>query len=425
MSYYFYYLLENKIFVARNAEFFENSLMVQEASGIHGLFESSRSDRGVELIQEEDTQPSENTNEVHNEVVPIEVEPQNVEVYIHRSARIPQAPDRYGFYVDVAEYELGDLNEPPNYKVALSDPKFYKWLEAMNMEMQSMKDNQVWVLVDLPPNGQTVRSKWLFNKKTDMDGNIHTFKAHFVAKRYTQTYCVDYGETFSPVADIRAIRILIAIATENHKEILDGNSKKGYTPMIEKRDYRKSQGAKTPSEVQRMQRVPYASAIGSIIEIYWTAVKTILNYLRNTKDMVLVYGAKPEAELKKSTKQSTTAMSSTEVGYITTAEASMEAVWMRKFIDGLRNVMPSNKRQMLCDNEPAIVIANDPGILKGARNFQRKYNYIREVIQEREIVLKKVHTHDNVADPFTKPMSLNKHYEHAMTIGIVPASSLM
>ncbi|GKF96670.1 retrotransposon protein, putative, ty1-copia subclass [Tanacetum coccineum] len=43
------------------------------------------------------------------------------------------------------------------------------------------------------------------------------------------------------------------------------NSKKGYTPMMEKPNYRKSQGAKTPTEVQRMRRVPYDSAIGSII----------------------------------------------------------------------------------------------------------------------------------------------------------------
>nr|GFC26525.1 hypothetical protein [Tanacetum cinerariifolium] len=101
------------------------------------------------------------------------------------------------------------------------------------------------------------------------------------------------------------------------------NSKKGYTPMMEKPDYRKSQGAKTPTKVQRMQRVPYASAIGSIMyavrctrpnvafaqnlcscfqqnpsEIHWTDVKTILKYSRNTKDMVLVYGAKPKDELK-------------------------------------------------------------------------------------------------------------------------------
>ncbi|GJX88139.1 retrotransposon protein, putative, ty1-copia subclass [Tanacetum coccineum] len=192
------------------------------------------------------------------------------------------------------------------------------------------------------------------------------------------------------------------------------SSKKGSTPMIEKPDYRKSQGL-----------IMYA--------IYLTADKTILKYLRNTKEMVLVYGEKLEAELKvscyvdKSAKQSTTAMSLTKAEYIAVVEASMEAVWMRKLIDGLGYVMPSNKRpiEMLCDNEPAIAITDDPRILKGARHFQKKYHYIREVIQEGEIVLKKVHTYDNVADTFTKPMPYNKHYEHAMVIGIFHASSLM
>ncbi|GJV07061.1 retrotransposon protein, putative, ty1-copia subclass [Tanacetum coccineum] len=71
--------------------------------------------------------------------------------------------------------------------------------------MQSMKDNEVWVLVELPPNGKTAGSKWLFKKKTDMDGAVHTYKARLVAKGYTQTPGIDYEETFSPVAAIRAI----------------------------------------------------------------------------------------------------------------------------------------------------------------------------------------------------------------------------
>ncbi|GJS67923.1 retrotransposon protein, putative, ty1-copia subclass [Tanacetum coccineum] len=219
MGYYFYNPLENKIFVARNAEFVKNSLMVQEASGSLRLLESSGSGGGLKLIQEKDTQPSENTSEVHNKVTPTKVEPQNVKVPIRRSARIPQAPDRYGFYVDVEEHELGDLNEPPSYKAALSDLEFDKWLEAMNTEMQSLKDNQVWILVDLPPNGRIVRSKWLFKKKTDIDGMVHTFKARLVAKGYTQTYGVDYGETFYPVSDIRSIRILLSIAAFYDYEI--------------------------------------------------------------------------------------------------------------------------------------------------------------------------------------------------------------
>ncbi|GKC77425.1 retrotransposon protein, putative, ty1-copia subclass, partial [Tanacetum coccineum] len=160
--------------------FFENSLTLQEARRSHGMLEASRSDVGLEFIQEDDTQPFKNTIKIHDEI-------------------------------KSNKHELGDLNEPPNYKAALvtlSDPK---WLDAMNTEMQSMKDNQVWCLVDLPPNGQTVGSKWLFKKKINMDDNVHTFKACLVAKGYTHTYGVDYGETFSLVADIRAIRTLLAI----------------------------------------------------------------------------------------------------------------------------------------------------------------------------------------------------------------------
>ncbi|GJS85540.1 hypothetical protein Tco_0752081 [Tanacetum coccineum] len=94
-----------------------------KASESHGLLEISGSDKGLEIIQEEDTQPFKNTSKKHNEVAPIEVEPQNVGIPICRSTRIPQAPDRYGYYVDVEEYELGDLDEPPNYKAALVDPE--------------------------------------------------------------------------------------------------------------------------------------------------------------------------------------------------------------------------------------------------------------------------------------------------------------
>ncbi|GKA74911.1 retrotransposon protein, putative, ty1-copia subclass [Tanacetum coccineum] len=52
-----------------------------------------------------------------------------------------------------------------------------------------------------------------------MDGIVRTYKAHLVSKGYTQLYGVDHGETFSPIADIRAIRILISIAAYNDYEI--------------------------------------------------------------------------------------------------------------------------------------------------------------------------------------------------------------
>ncbi|GJR16235.1 retrotransposon protein, putative, ty1-copia subclass [Tanacetum coccineum] len=172
MGYYFYFPPKNKIVVARYAEFLEKNLISQEVS--------------FKPPQEE--------------VVPI-----------RRPTRTHRAPDRLCLNIEVEEHSLRDLNEPNNYKVAILDSESNMWVDVMNAEMQSMKDNQVWCLVDLPPNCKTVGSKWLFKKKTDMDGIVHTYKAHLVAKGYTQTYGVDYEETFSPIADIRAIKILIAI----------------------------------------------------------------------------------------------------------------------------------------------------------------------------------------------------------------------
>ncbi|GKD81550.1 retrotransposon protein, putative, ty1-copia subclass [Tanacetum coccineum] len=180
ISYYFYFPPENKIVVARYAEFFEKNLITQEVSG-----------RAMDLeeIQNEDTSPSEITSEI-----PMKVK-------------------------EAEEHSLGDLNEPTSYKSAMLDSESNKWIDAINAEIQSLMDNMVWVLVDLPPGCKTVGSKWIFKKKTDMDGIVHTYKSRLVAKGYTQLYGVDYEETFTPVPNIKAIRILISIAAYYDYEI--------------------------------------------------------------------------------------------------------------------------------------------------------------------------------------------------------------
>ncbi|GKD81930.1 retrotransposon protein, putative, ty1-copia subclass, partial [Tanacetum coccineum] len=78
-------------------------------------------------------------------------EPQSDIIPIRRSTRIRNAPNRMCLYIDAEEHELGDLGEPANYKAALLDLESDKWLNAINVEMQSMKDNGVWDLVDLSP----------------------------------------------------------------------------------------------------------------------------------------------------------------------------------------------------------------------------------------------------------------------------------
>ncbi|GJY89219.1 retrotransposon protein, putative, ty1-copia subclass [Tanacetum coccineum] len=177
IGYYFYFPPENKIVVARYAEFFKKSRITQEVSG-----------RAIDLkeIQDKDTSPSKITSEIPMQVEGFEP-PQEEVIPIRRSERSRRVPNRLCLNVEAEEYSLGDLNEPTSYKAAILDSESNKWIDAMNAEIQSMMDNMVWVLVDLPPGCKTVGSKWIFKKKTDMDGIVHTYKVRVRIKKKTRS----------------------------------------------------------------------------------------------------------------------------------------------------------------------------------------------------------------------------------------------
>ncbi|PKI52678.1 hypothetical protein CRG98_026938, partial [Punica granatum] len=137
-----------------------------------------------------------------------------------RSSRIRHEPERYGFLVTQNnDVLLIDDDEPTTYAEAVIGPDSEKWLVAMRSEMESMYTNQVWTLVDPPEGAKLIGYKWVFKKKTDMDGNVITFKRRLVAKGFRQVHGVDYDETFSPVAMLKSIRILLAIAAYYDYEI--------------------------------------------------------------------------------------------------------------------------------------------------------------------------------------------------------------
>ena len=64
----------------------------------------------------------------------------------------------------------------------------------------------------LPEGQKAIQSKWIFKRKTDTDGNVTVYKARLVAKGLSQVQGVDYDETFSPVAMLKSVRIILAIA---------------------------------------------------------------------------------------------------------------------------------------------------------------------------------------------------------------------
>ena len=61
---------------------------------------------------------------------------------------------------------------PTTVEEALSTPERGCWHDAMEKEMKSLHDNDVWELVELPENRKPVGSKWVFKAKTDTDGHV-------------------------------------------------------------------------------------------------------------------------------------------------------------------------------------------------------------------------------------------------------------
>nr|GFB13705.1 hypothetical protein [Tanacetum cinerariifolium] len=291
------------------------------------------------------TSPSKITSEI-----PMEVEgfkpPQEEEAPIYRSEWPHQAPDSLCLNVEVEEHSLGDLNEPANYKAAI---------------LQSVKTylGKCFAMKDLGEAAFILVIKIYRDRSRRLIGLCQSAYMDKILKRCRMDY-----------------------------------SKRGYIPMQERLDLNKTQGASTLGEVKRMQNVPYALAVGSImLEI---------------------------------SKKSTTAMSATEAEYIAASEAGMEAVWIRKFISGIGIVPTINEPiRMFCDNSATLHFTNEPGVQKGARHFHRKYHYVCECIKLGEIKFLKVHTDDNLADPFAKTLSNKKLTQHTKSMGLRLASSFL
>ncbi|KAK4403171.1 Retrovirus-related Pol polyprotein from transposon TNT 1-94 [Sesamum angolense] len=209
-----------------------------------------------------------------------------------------------------------------------------------------------------------------------------------------------------------------------------------------------------------MLGIPYASAVGNIQyvaqctrpdiayalsvtsryqacagEAHWTAVKTILKYLRRTKDVFLVYGGgelilegfsdasfqsdDDDAKLQsgfvfklnggvvawKSSKQDTTTDSTTEAEYIAALEEAKEAVWMKNYIQEF-GVVPSIAEPVVifCDNNGATAQAKEPRSHHRSKHILRQYHLLREMVGRGDVRMDRVSSAENTADPLTKPV---------------------
>ncbi|KAH7561204.1 hypothetical protein JRO89_XS10G0190800 [Xanthoceras sorbifolium] len=168
---------------------------------------------------------------------------------------------------------------------------------------------------------------------------------------------------------------------------------------------------------------------------HWVAVKTILKYLRRMRRYMLVYSAQylillgytnsdfqSDKDSRKSTsrltftlcggaivwrsiKQSCIADSTMEAEYVAACEAAKEAAWFRKFLNDLE-VVPDLDTPMTCycDNSGTVANRKELRNHKRGKHIKRKYHK-RDIVQRGDVIVTKITSKDNLADPFTKTLT--------------------
>ncbi|KAL0395095.1 UNVERIFIED_CONTAM: Retrovirus-related Pol polyprotein from transposon TNT 1-94 [Sesamum latifolium] len=321
------------------------------------------------------------------------------------------------------------------------------------------------------------------------------FKARLVAKGYISDLGSTLRKTYSPVAMAKSIRILLAIAVWYDYEIWQMDVKTAFpNGFVEEEIFMdQPEGFTVVGEEQKVSGSSVAYLVFYVDDILliendvkmlgdikaWLSTqfsmkdmgeasyilgikiykdrskrmlgltqspyieKSILKYLKRTKDIFLIYGggelilegysdasfqsddddAKSHSGFVfkfnggmvawKSSKQDTKADSTTEAEYIAASEAAKEAVWMKNYIQEL-GVVPSIAEPIVifCDNNGAIAQAQELRSHHRSKHILRHYHLLREMVSRGDCRMDRVSSAENTADPLTKPMSQVAHTQH-------------
>jgi hypothetical protein len=112
--------------------------------------------------------------------------------------------------------QVSETHDPETFAEASGHPD---WDTTMNEEYHSLMENDTWDLVPLPKGRKLVRCKWVYRTKYASDGSVERHKARLVAKGFSQVEGIDYNETFSPVAKMNSIHLVLSLAASHKWEV--------------------------------------------------------------------------------------------------------------------------------------------------------------------------------------------------------------
>ena len=111
--------------------------------------------------------------------------------------------------------------------------------------------------------------------------------------------------------------------------------------------------------------------------------------------------------------------STKEAEYVTACEATKEAVWLKKFLSDLGVIrIEQVPITLFCDNSGAVAQSKDLRNHKKGKHIERKYHIIRDIIARGDVVVTKIESANNLADPFTKVLPQKTFKSHLEGIGV-------
>jgi hypothetical protein len=360
-------------------------------------------------------------------------------------------------------YSFVSSIEPFRVEEALQDPD---WVLAMQEELNNFKRNEVWRLVPRPKQN-VVGTKWVFCNKQDEHGVVTRNKARLVAKGYAQVACLDFKETFAPVARLESIRILLAYAAHHSFRLFQIDVKSAFLNGTIKEEVYVEQPPgfeddRYPDHVFKLSKAlyglkAYQSMIGSLLylcasrpnimlsvcmcaryqsdpkECHLVVVKRILRYLVSTPCFGICYlkgstfdligysdsdyaGCKVDRKStlgtcqflgrslvsESSKKQTSVALSTAEAEYVAAGQCCAQLLWMRQTLRDFSYNL--SKVPLLCDNESAIRMADNPIEHSRTKHIDIRHHFLRDHQQKEDIEVYHINTENQLADIFTKPL---------------------
>eukprot|EP00253_Pinus_taeda_P020148 PITA_20148 len=304
-------------------------------------------------------------------------------------------------------------------------------------EMACLHKNEAWDLVELTAGRKPIGSKWVFKKKTNAEGKVDKYKARLVAKGYSQVPGIDFGDISSPVAKVASIRLLLSVVvafdfeveqmdvktTFLHRELEEEiymKQPKGFAVKGKKELDSKlvkvpipvgvrlfvEQCPKTQEEEEDMSRVPYASAVGSLMyamvctrpdiahavgvlsrfmsklgKEHWTTVKQVFQRRSTSGYVFNLFGG---AVSWMSKKQSVVALSTTEAESMAATHASKEAVWLQRLCSSMGLVQGAIRIDS--DSQSAIFLAKNPAYHSKTKHIDVQYHFVRDMIEDKKVL---------------------------------------